>query len=346
MTVVLRSGGGPGVEQSLPAEVIADDGDGSHDLAILQVRNVKNPPEPISLSTAPEPTITMPLLIYGFPFGNLDQQLDPSVRRNPSITVNRGSVSSLKKDQFNQLARIQIDGSINPGNSGGPVVDEKGDWSVLPSPRSTTRISGLRSPGAELTRMLEGRLGPTRLGMKGESGGQANLQVQVSLIDPLKRIESVDFLFAPAAKGSQSAGPDADGSWPPLENAETVNLTISGPSASGDFKAKIKSPADRRLVVQTAYHLASGKTVYTNPTPYQVPTRPMALARTGAAERPNQRGPVATFSVLGPLIDPLKNAVKDSKIERDPTSMTIEVPPGLHLLSLKLDQKSGAHDLG
>src|SRR6516225_4286523 len=45
---------------------------------------------------------------------------------NPSITVNRGSVSSMKNDQFNRLAHIQIDGSINPGNSGGPVVDEKG----------------------------------------------------------------------------------------------------------------------------------------------------------------------------------------------------------------------------
>jgi S1-C subfamily serine protease len=215
VTVVFRGGGGPGVEQSLRAEVIAADGDEGHDLAILQARGVKDPPGAIALSDAPEPTITMPVLIYGFPFGNLDEQLDPSVHRNPSITVNRGSVSSLKKDHFNRLARIQIDGSINPGNSGGPVVDEKGRLVGVAVAKINNTNIGFAIPGLELARMLGGRLGPIRLGMRGESGGQADVQVEVSLIDPRKRIQSVDVLFAPAGKASAGAAPDAEGSWPP-----------------------------------------------------------------------------------------------------------------------------------
>jgi S1-C subfamily serine protease/regulation of enolase protein 1 (concanavalin A-like superfamily) len=338
VTVVFRSGSGPGVEQSLRASVIADDGDDNHDLAILEVRGVKNPPQPIDPFNAPEPTITMPVLIYGFPFGNIDQQLDPSIRRNPSITVNRGSVSSLKRDQFNQLAHIQIDGSLNPGNSGGPVVDEKGRLVGVSVAGYAGTIIGFAIPCAELTRVLDGRLGALKLGMQGESGGQANMQVEVNLIDPRQRIRSVDFLFAPAAKMSASAGPDSEGNWPRLRDAQIVNLGVRGATASGGFRAAVKSPDDRRLVVQASYRLANGKIVYTHPTPYEIPTRRTILTR--AAALPRNSSPLATFAVLGPLTDPLQNSVKDCHVRRDASSMTIEVPAGVRLLSLPLEIKN------
>ena len=88
-------------------------------------------------------------------------------------------------------------------------------------------------------------------------------------------------------------------------------------------------------MVQTAYRLDSGKLVYTMPRPYQVPSRPTSLAR--ADVEPQARGPIATFAVLGPLIDPHKQPVKDCKIQRDANSLTIEVPAGVRLLSQELD---------
>ena len=108
IVAVFRSGGGPGVEQSLPARIVAADGEENRDLAILQVQGVNDPPEPIAMSDAAEPTLLMPVLIFGFPFGNIDMSLNPAVHRNPSITVNRGSALQHAKRSI-QPARTHPD---------------------------------------------------------------------------------------------------------------------------------------------------------------------------------------------------------------------------------------------
>ena len=82
-------------------------------------------------------------------------------------------------------------------------------------------------------------------------------------------------------------------------------------------------------MVQTVYRLDSGKVVYTMPRPYQVPSRPTALAR--ADVEPQAKEPIATFAVLGPLIDPHKQPVKDCQVQREANSLTIEVPAGCPL---------------
>ncbi len=338
IVAVFRSGAGPGIEQSLPARIVAADGEENRDLAILQVQGVKDPPEPIALSDAAAPTLLMPLLILGFPFGNIDMSLNRAVHRNPSITVNRGSVSSMRNDQFNRLERIQIDGSINPGNSGGPVVDEKGRLVGITVAKIENTNIGFAIPVAELTRMLEGRIGPISLAMRGEHGGQADLQVQVRLIDPLNHIQSVEFLYAPTTVRRPEVGPGTDGSWSPLAGAQTVSLNRNGTTASATIQAPVKSPQDRRLMVQTVYRLDSGKLVYTMPRPYQVPSRPTALARTDV--EPRAKGPIANFDVLGPLIDSQKQPVKDCQIQRNANSLTIEVPAGVRLLSNELEVRN------
>ncbi len=335
IVAVFRSGFGPGAEQSLPARILAADGEENRDLAILEVHGVKNPPEPIAMSDAAVPTLLMPLLIYGFPFGNIDTSLNKAVHRNPSITVNRGAVSSMRNDQFNRLAHIQIDGSINPGNSGGPVVDEKGRLVGISVAKIENTNIGFAIPVAELTRMLDGRVGALSMAMRGEHAGQADLQVRVRLIDPLNRIKSVDFLYAPGSVGHRATGPDSDVSWAPLPGARTVNLYRDGATASATIQAPVKSPRDRRLMVQTAYRLDSGKLIYTMPRPYQVPSRPTSLAR--ADVEPQPTGPVATFAVLGSLIDSHKQPVRDCQLQRDAKSLTIEVPAGVRMISNELD---------
>jgi regulation of enolase protein 1 (concanavalin A-like superfamily) len=277
----------------------------------------------------------MPLLIYGFPFGNIDMSLNKAVHRNPSITVNRGAVSSMRNDQFNRLARIQIDGSINPGNSGGPVVDEKGRLVGISVAKIENTNIGFAIPVAELTRMLDGRVGALSMAMRGDHAGQADLQVRVRLIDPLNHIKSVDFLYAPGSVGNSATGPDSDGSWAPLPGAQTVSLYRDGATASATIQARVKSPRDRRLMVQTAYRLDSGKLIYTMPRPYQVPSRPTSLAR--ADVEPQPTSPVATFAVLGSLVDSHKQPVKDCQLQRDANSLTIEVPAGVRMMSNQLD---------
>jgi hypothetical protein len=63
-------------EQLYSAEVVASEHEGNCDLAILKVDRVKNPPLPIVLNDEAEPKETMPVLIYGFPFGNIDRMLN------------------------------------------------------------------------------------------------------------------------------------------------------------------------------------------------------------------------------------------------------------------------------
>src|SRR5262249_34867270 len=118
VTAVFDSG--TRAERTGPAEVLA--ADAQSDLAVLRVTGVKDIPEPIRYADAARPFETMPVWTFGFPFG---QALSTS-KGNPSITVGRASVSSLRQNEDGELVFVQIDGSLNPGNSGGPVVDSKG----------------------------------------------------------------------------------------------------------------------------------------------------------------------------------------------------------------------------
>src|SRR5262245_12368632 len=111
---------GTKAERSLPAEILATDE--SRDLAVLRVRGMGDWPKPIVLDQQVQPIETMPVYILGFPFGEALSQKNG----NPAPTINKGSVSSLRENEYGQMKAVQIDGAINPGNSGGPVVDEDG----------------------------------------------------------------------------------------------------------------------------------------------------------------------------------------------------------------------------
>jgi hypothetical protein len=64
----------------------------------------------------------MELIACGFPFGlALARQGE-----YPAISINVGSVTSLRRDKDGELHRIQLDAALNPGNSGGPVLDRSG----------------------------------------------------------------------------------------------------------------------------------------------------------------------------------------------------------------------------
>jgi S1-C subfamily serine protease/regulation of enolase protein 1 (concanavalin A-like superfamily) len=323
---VFRSGGGPAVEQTVLARILAADGEENRDLAILQCQGVKNPPQPISLDDVAEPKRLMPVIVYGFPFGPIERRFDPSVRRNPSLTVNRGAVSNLIKDQFDRLSRVQLDASINPGNSGGPVSDDKGRLvGVCVAKIEYTNI-GFAIPAAEVSRLLAGRVGAISLRIRGPQDRQPLIEARARLIDPLNHVQDIHLVVAPAA--STAGGPDADGNWPALTGAQTVQLNRAALIPTTSFRLEFPMPKDRRLLVQTIYRLDAGKIVRTMPTP-------KAVGRNG--DWPPFDVPGPRFTALGPLVDARGQAVKDCNVQRTPDSLTIEVPAGVRLLSLQLD---------
>jgi uncharacterized protein (TIGR03067 family) len=149
LTVVFNSG--TPKEQSLPADIVADDA--VNDLAILEASGVSNPPLPINCQQTHELQETMSAIAFGFPFGEkLDLQ-----KKNPAVTVTKGAISSLRGEGV-QLEQVQLDLDLNPGNSGGPVVDEKGTLiGVAVAKVANTRI-GFAVPVPKLQRLLQSQL--------------------------------------------------------------------------------------------------------------------------------------------------------------------------------------------
>ncbi len=200
ITVVFRSGQGPALEHTCPAEVVAIDESEEiqHDLAILAVQGVKNPPAPIEPPARVDLVETMKYTAYGFPFGDFSKSLGTA--GNPSITVTSGTVSALRKDEHGHLVAIQLDGSLQPGNSGGPLVDEKGRLlGVAVAKLAAADTIGLAIPAPELALVLDGRVGALNLVLGPGPANAAELQVTAQVVDPLNKIKEVQVGIVPAS---------------------------------------------------------------------------------------------------------------------------------------------------
>ena len=88
-------------------------------------------------------------------------------------------------------------------------------------------------------------------------------------------------------------------------------------------------------MVQPVYRLVTGRLVHAMPTPYVVDARTKTVARDLGKAASDV--PVAGFAALGPLVDSRGEPVKDCKVEKDASSLTIEVPAGVRVLSPQLD---------
>src|SRR5258708_27326732 len=113
-TVKVVFNSGHGNEQTIKAEVVGALEE--PDLAVLKVEGIKSPPKPITFRYSPRPVETMSLYMLGFPFGDALA----SNKGNPTITIGKGSVSSIRNDEAGIISKVQIDGALNPSNSGEP----------------------------------------------------------------------------------------------------------------------------------------------------------------------------------------------------------------------------------
>ncbi len=107
------------------------------DLALLKVQGVKDLPA-LALGNDSGLVETSEVTSFGYPFG---RSLATQTERYPSISVNLGRVSALRREN-GKLSVIQVDAAINPGHSGGPIVDGKGEAvGVIFSGVLATRVS-------------------------------------------------------------------------------------------------------------------------------------------------------------------------------------------------------------
>jgi len=116
----------------------------------------------------------VPVTVYGFPFGDkLAVQAG-----NPAISVSKGSISGIRRNDRNEVVAVQIDGALNPGNSGGPVVDAEGHLVGIATATITGAHIGLAVPAEELNRLLDGRVGEVGVAVKGAFGNTVEADVR------------------------------------------------------------------------------------------------------------------------------------------------------------------------
>jgi predicted Zn finger-like uncharacterized protein len=254
-------------ERMIRAEVVASDP--SRDLAVLKVTGVQDYARAIDLDQKAQLVETMPIYILAFPFG----QALSLKKGNPNITINKGSISSLRENDQGQMKAVQIDGALNPGNSGGPVVDEQGRLVGVAVATIEGSGIGLAIAPDELTRMLLGRLGSVSFTKKSVVDQTVTLEVQAQLIDPMNQIKSVLLHYARRNPTRGRPTMDKEGRFPPLDGADDFELKLDNQRATGTLQLRLDDSAGYDMDYQMAYVNGAGVLTYTAPATYHVDTR-------------------------------------------------------------------------
>jgi S1-C subfamily serine protease len=264
LTLVFHSG--TRQEKSVPAEIVASEP--GHDLAILKVTGIKKFPRPVDISKQPDLVETMTVFMFGFPFGKALS----STRGNPGITVGKGSVSSIRLNEREEVAAVQIEGALNPGNSGGPVVDADGHLIGVAVAKITGTNIGLAIPTAHLLRMIDGRVASAELTTVKVGAGRVEIRVVVRLIDPLHKIKKVtlNIVRQELLKGKLKA--DAKGLWKQLPDSQSMFLKIDKETATGYISIPVKGAKELVLAHQAGFVDGRGQTRFTQPGSFRTST--------------------------------------------------------------------------
>src|SRR5262249_44099094 len=122
----------------------------------------------------------------------------------------------------------------------------------------------------ELLRMLQGRMGVAHFVTKSVSGGTADVEVQVPVVDPMNRIKPQALHYVRTDPQKQNLAPNADGTWPEMPGTQRVDLVAGKPNATATFKV---TAAEKMLITysfQTSYVNAEGKTLYSEPGTFNI----------------------------------------------------------------------------
>lgn len=269
VTVVLYSG--TPQEESVSGEILGADPE--LDLAVIKISDVKKMPAPIDCSQDLKLVETMPVYTFGFPFG----KVLATSQRGPAVTIGKGSISSLRLDDDGELTRVQIDGALNPGNSGGPVVDSQGRLiGVAVATIAHSSGIGLIIPAKHLAMMSHGRLGKPNLSTGRSNEDQLVIHLDVRLIDPFRKIQSVAMHYMAAKEGSETPQPDARLSQ--LDGCRKLPLHVQNQVATGVIFLR-KGVTELKFLYQLVCTTSDGKESVTKSTMQTVSLPPQQVAQ-------------------------------------------------------------------
>jgi regulation of enolase protein 1 (concanavalin A-like superfamily) len=321
-TVVFWSG--TKKEQVVPAEVVAVDPD--EDLALVRVK-ARELPAPIDLSPA-DLRETMTVYSFGFPLGNVLA----TDRANPSVTIGKGTISSLPEDSHGRLDRVQLDGELNPGNSGGPVVDDRGRLvGVVVARIVGTKIS-FAIPATSLSAMLRGRASSPVVRSVNVEKGTAEVELEVPVVDPLGRLDRVEVRHVKRDAVSTPPACDRDGVWAPLSTGETA--AVKTDSGKGAVKVKVRGPKNGtgEFCFQTVFTREDGKALGAEPVDHTVD-----FSRPGVVRGDRRRWETIVSKAGGFTVDmPAKLVINESGTKRVGASV-------LETLTLGCETENGVY---
>jgi S1-C subfamily serine protease len=275
ISVVLRSG--TAQEQEVPARLVTYDERPAHDLALLEVKGVRVPPQPISAEkTASESDFfeTMPAFSLGFPLGGL---IVGNLNSNPAVTVNQMTISSFRRNENNRLERIQFAGSMIQGNSGGPIVDGKGLLVGIVVERLNGENVGMAIPPNVVASFLAGGVDRIWGKLESWSGNSAKVQVAARLVDPLGKIGGMSLRYGRQSPSAAPIKPDALGNWPQIAGGTNVPMRIANGSGVADFDLSAATPDDRKVLLQILVTDSLGRASAGRPIPASLPDKPGPL---------------------------------------------------------------------
>lgn len=226
-------------EQSVRGEVVATDP--LTDLAVIKAANLTKMPPSIELAESVKLMETMPVFILGFPLG----ELLATNKGNPAITVGKGTIASLRKDQAGELTTVQVDGDMTPGNSGGPVVDSQGRLIGVTAATIRSRRIGFAIPTAKLNRLLKGRLLEPKFISRPVASG-LEVRLELGLFDPFNQLKDASFYYHPGVKRAEKnlAG---------LSGVQQVKLERKTLQMEGIFTLDLTVPGDPTITYQATY---------------------------------------------------------------------------------------------
>ncbi|MFK7766377.1 MAG: trypsin-like peptidase domain-containing protein [Mariniblastus sp.] len=240
-------------EFSASARVIGKDV--QEDLAILKVKRV-GLPDPIEIDDDLKLQETLPVFILGFPFGEM---LKTAKNRNPSITISRGAIASLRRDDYDNIVLVQVDGGINPGNSGGPIVTEDGKLVGISVAKLKKADIGIAIPNRILAETRRGRLAFVSVSVR-----QRSYDMTANFVDPHNNIKSATLLVF--EKRDQEVGmPSEKGLWSAAaKNAKEYDLDLEEGIGVASVRRKVGN-GGRQQMFQVRFTRNDGAVLYSSP---------------------------------------------------------------------------------
>ena len=211
-------------EFTVDAKILALDS--KVDIAVLEV-NHNYLPKPLDYASRIEFKETKPGLVLGYPYGENLATND----RSPAITVSSCKITSLRRDEFEQIRMLQVDGGINPGNSGGPMVSEDGALVGIAVAKVSNSEIGFVIPQTELQSFMAGRATTFAINEVTLLSSRIAYAVTLGIVDPLEQITDANLMgFENIAREV----PDSDGQWKLIQRPALFSVPFAISRSSTD----------------------------------------------------------------------------------------------------------------